>query len=141
MACDQPESRKVAEGVIAVIERDEQWLMIRRAEGVIAPGHWCFPGGAIEPGETQPEALVREIEEELGIRVKPGRPLWEWRHPHDALVLHWWSARAEDSMLDEIQPNPAEVAEVRWIDRKNVLTLQPSLISSVAFVEHARKSW
>ncbi len=45
---------------MAVIERDERLLIIRQAEGIAAPGAYCFPGGGIEKGETEAEALVRE---------------------------------------------------------------------------------
>jgi 8-oxo-dGTP diphosphatase len=49
---------------------DGSVLLARRPEGRELAGLWEFPGGKIEPGEQPEEALVRELEEELGVRVK-----------------------------------------------------------------------
>jgi len=45
--------------------------MQQRRIGAVHGGLWEFPGGKVEPGETEPEALLREIEEELGISLDP----------------------------------------------------------------------
>ena len=63
-------------GVIAVIVRDERFLVIRRSQHVVAPRAFCFPGGAIEGLESEPQALVRELREELGVDVTPRERLW-----------------------------------------------------------------
>ena len=49
---------------------DGSVLLARRPEGRELAGLWEFPGGKIEPGEQPEEALVRELEEELGVRAK-----------------------------------------------------------------------
>ncbi len=58
----------------AAVLRGDRILAARRAG--IADG-WEFPGGKVEPGETEPAALVREVEEELGVRVAVLRRLGE----------------------------------------------------------------
>jgi 8-oxo-dGTP diphosphatase len=65
----------VIEVVAAVIEHTGRILACRRRPGKSAAGKWEFPGGKIEPGETPPQALVREIEEELGIAIDVTRHL------------------------------------------------------------------
>lgn len=55
--------------VAAIIERDGKFLGCRRAAGKSLAGMWEFPGGKVEPGESDAEALVREIEEELSVPV------------------------------------------------------------------------
>jgi 8-oxo-dGTP diphosphatase len=53
--------------VAGVIWRDGEYLAVERPEGFRMAGWWEFPGGKIEEGESREEALVRELQEELGI--------------------------------------------------------------------------
>lgn len=53
--------------VAAIIERDGKILLAQRPAHADQAGLWEFAGGKVEPGETQPQALVRELREELGI--------------------------------------------------------------------------
>lgn len=54
---------------VALIDRDGRVLLAQRPEGKNMAGLWEFPGGKVEPGETPEVALVRELEEELGIQT------------------------------------------------------------------------
>lgn len=56
----------------ALVDPQGRVLLARRPEGKPLAGLWEFPGGKIEAGETPEEALVRELEEELGVSVDPG---------------------------------------------------------------------
>lgn len=59
--------------VAAALRRDDGcWLMHRRPAHKPHGGLWEFPGGKVEPGEMPAAALVREIEEELGVRLDAG---------------------------------------------------------------------
>jgi hypothetical protein len=58
-------------GVHLVLTRGEAVLLGRRANTGFADGSWHVPGGRLEPGETLPQAAVREAAEELGIGVDP----------------------------------------------------------------------
>ncbi len=58
-------------GVGGVLIHDGRVLLIRRGKEPLR-GRWVVPGGTVEVGETLETALVREMEEETGIRVKPG---------------------------------------------------------------------
>ena len=127
-----PASRdRVQQGVVVVVHRAGCFLMIRRAAGVLAGGCWCFVGGAIELGETQPEAVVREFAEEVGGRVRPLRKIWEYARPDGKLLLHWWLAEVEEEALE---PNELEVAEIRWCSPEEVEALPEVLESNVHFV-------
>jgi len=105
--------------------REERYLVIRRAAGIAAPGKYCFPGGGIEPGETEDEALRRELREELAAEVQPLRCIWRsvtsW-----GVSLSWWFSTLVDETV--IVPNPAEVASVHWLSRDEMLALAELLV-------------
>jgi len=119
-------------GVVAVIGRGGKLLLIRRSNNVAAPGKYCFPGGAIEAGETQEMALVRELQEELGVEVEPVRPLWESLTPW-GVHLVWWKARLTPEAA--IKPNPREVAEVLWMKPGDAFAASDLLESNRQFME------
>lgn len=102
----------IVRGVIGVIRRGERFLLIRRAAHLRAGGVWCFPGGHIEPGESEADALIREMNEELGARIRPLRRFHVLRKHAGRLVLACWSARLTRGRL---RPNPDEVADLRWM--------------------------
>jgi 8-oxo-dGTP diphosphatase len=117
--------------VVVVVHREGRFLMIRRSAEVVAGGAWCFVGGAMKTGETQPEAVVREFAEEAGGRVRPLRKVWEYRRPDGKLLLHWWLANMECGALE---PDPLEVAEMRWCTPAEIEALPGLLESNLRFV-------
>ena len=54
----------------ALVDPDRRVLIAKRPEGKSMAGLWEFPGGKVEPGETPEVALIRELDEELGIETK-----------------------------------------------------------------------
>jgi 8-oxo-dGTP diphosphatase len=73
----------------ALIDSDGRILLAQRPEGKSLAGLWEFPGGKVEPGETPEETLVRELEEELGIKTKVAclAPLTFASHNYDTFHL------------------------------------------------------
>ena len=55
------------EVVAAIIERNDKILLAQRNASSDQAGLWEFPGGKVEAGENQPQALIRELSEELNI--------------------------------------------------------------------------
>jgi 8-oxo-dGTP diphosphatase len=79
----------VAVGIL--VQPDGQFLLTTRPPGKSYAGHWEFPGGKFEAGETVEDALTRELHEELGIHVQH---IERWReqvvdYPHALVRLHF----------------------------------------------------
>ena len=97
----------------AAIIADGNVLACARARPPELSGKWEFPGGKVEPGETEIEALVRECDEELGIRVEVGERIGDdIRLGHRRTVLRIYLARLADGSAE---PRAIEHAEVRWL--------------------------
>ena len=60
---------KIIRAVAGILQKDGYVFMASRPAGKVHAGSWEFPGGKIEPGESAAEALVRELNEEIGITV------------------------------------------------------------------------
>ncbi len=73
--------------VAAVIRRGGCILIARRQPQAERGGQWEFPGGKVEPGEGERQALSREIREELGCEVEVGRLLCRHRHRYPDLEV------------------------------------------------------
>jgi len=61
--------KTVLVSAVALIDVDGRILLAQRPEGKSMAGLWEFPGGKVEPGETPEAALIRELDEELGINT------------------------------------------------------------------------
>lgn len=73
--------------VAAAIVEDGRVLSARRSPDRARGGRWELPGGKVEPGETDAQALAREIEEELGLRVEVGAELAVSEHAYPDLTV------------------------------------------------------
>lgn len=98
----------------ALIDVDGRVLVARRPEGRPMAGLWEFPGGKVRPGESPEAALVRELEEELGIRTHESclAPFTFASHayPDFHLLMPLYVCR-----VFEGTPRPREGQELRWV--------------------------
>ena len=110
-------------GCVGAVIRDEQGrlLLIRRGHEPGA-GLWSLPGGRVEPGETDAEALVREMREETGLVVRTGRLIGRVMRPAgagDVLDIRDYAATVIGGML-----HPGDdAADARWVDAQDFATL------------------
>ena len=121
------EPRKPGHGAVAIIVEQARFLVIRRSAKVRAPLLLCFAGGTIEPGETPEQTIVRELEEELGLRGVAKQHVWQSRTAWGTLLEWLVVERHADS---EPVPNPDEVAEWMWMPADELL-VHPQLLPSV----------
>jgi 8-oxo-dGTP diphosphatase len=121
------------QAVVAVLRRGDRLLVIKRASGVIVPGYWTPPSGRIEPGETHEQALIREVEEELGVKATPIAKVWECPTDDGEFLLHWWTVDIDSHAL---RLDPAEVADARWVTCEEFLELEPTFAGDRVFIAH-----
>lgn len=129
----------MVEVACAVIRRDGLYLVCQRSPRHAQPGKWEFPGGKIEPGESPEQALVREIDEELGVTLMiwQALPIVDWPPPATsgkpaALRLHPFLCRLE---LDQ-QIKLREHSDSRWLTHEQLgrLDLSPADVPILAFL-------
>jgi 8-oxo-dGTP diphosphatase len=66
--------------VCAAIIRDEKILMVLHDHGSNSRSFWTLPGGGVEAGETNEQAVIREVKEEVQLNGKVERLLFEWEY-------------------------------------------------------------
>lgn len=100
----------VAAGVIL---RDRQVLIARRHQQAHQGGLWEFPGGKLEEGESVPQALTRELREEIGITVESAEPLLQISHDYSdkQVLLDFWTVSAFSG-----EPEGREGQSLQWCD-------------------------
>lgn len=127
-AARQPRRR----GVIAIASRAGRFLAIRRGPTVAAGGTICFPGGHIEPGEAEAEAVVRECREEVAAEVAAIACVWRSVSPWGT-DLAWWTAE----LLEErrLIPHPVEVSEILWLSAAEMIDHPDLLPGNRPFLE------
>ncbi len=98
---------------VALIDPDGRVLIAQRPEGKAMAGLWEFPGGKVEPGETPEAALIRELDEELGIGTWASclAPLTFASHgyPDFHLLMPLYACRRWDGV-----PQAREHAALKW---------------------------
>jgi 8-oxo-dGTP diphosphatase len=73
--------------VAAVVERDGKYLITQRRATAVLPLMWEFPGGRVEAGETDQQALKRELLHRLGIDIEVGKLISFVSHPYEHYVV------------------------------------------------------
>jgi 8-oxo-dGTP diphosphatase len=120
--------------VAAALYHDGYVLIAERPAGKHMAGRWEFPGGKVAPGESEQDALARELQEELGIEVTTSRPFMRLTHSYDDrdVELSLWiveSFRGEPQSLDG--------QRLKWV-RPERLMEQNILEADIPFVKALR---
>ena len=104
---------------VALIDTDGRVLLAQRPEGKSMAGLWEFPGGKVESGETPEAALIRELEEELGICTWQSclAPLTFASHAYEDfhLLMPLFACRKWQGV-----PQPQEGQALKWVRKQDL---------------------
>ena len=111
--------KTVLVSAVALTDRDGRVLLAQRPEGKSMAGLWEFPGGKVEVGETPEAALIRELEEELGINTWKSclAPLTFASHAYEDfhLLMPLFVCRKWEGM-----PQPRENQTLKWVRKQEL---------------------
>ncbi len=85
------------------------------------PVFWYPPGGHLEDGESDKDALVREIQEELGLQAVPLRKLAESIADETGILVHWWECELSQG---EMKVDENEIAGIGWFAKSEIVAMQ-----------------
>jgi len=106
----------------AVIKDDRGRLLLIKRGHAPGAGLWSLPGGRIEPGETDAEALVREMREETGLVIEAGQLIGSVRRPAadgEILDIRDYAATVTGGTLRAGD----DAADARWVDDRELAAL------------------
>lgn len=105
-------TRPLTQIAIAVVQKNDRFLIGQRPAGVALAGLWEFPGGKLEPGESPEEAAARECWEETGLvaRARFHYPRQEHDYAHAKVRLHFIACELVDQAAEPHAP-------FRWVPR------------------------
>ena len=112
-------AKEVIRVVAAVIEHGGRYLITQRNANAVLPLLWEFPGGRVEPDESETHALLREVNGRIGVEVVVGAKLGE--HVHDYTSYQVQLTMYSCQLPAEARPYPASVAELRWVTSREFL--------------------
>jgi 8-oxo-dGTP diphosphatase len=112
-------TKEVIRVVAAVIEHDGRYLITQRNANAVLPMLWEFPGGRVEPDESETTALSREVRLRIGVDVIVGAKLGE--HLHDYTTYQVQLTMYKCQLQAEARPYPAAVADLRWVTSREFL--------------------
>jgi 8-oxo-dGTP pyrophosphatase MutT (NUDIX family) len=127
-----PAARKL-DAIVAILERQGRYLLGKRSPWKpVAPGYWCPISGRVEPGEAQPDAVEREVLEEVGLRVRALRKVGQCDTHDGSAVLHWWLAELLDDAPARLMND--EHTELRWLTPEELGALTPVFEEDIAIL-------
>lgn len=107
----------MTEVVAALIWDQDRFMICQRPKHKARGFLWEFVGGKVEPGETKPQALIRECQEELNVTVSVGEVFMEVTHTYPDLTVHLTLFHAH---IAEGVPQMLEHNDIRWITPKEI---------------------
>jgi 8-oxo-dGTP diphosphatase len=106
-------AHKTIRVVAAVIERGGHYLITQRRATAVLPLSWEFPGGRVEDGETDRDALRREVRHRIGVDIAPGKLMSFVSHPYERYVVDLYLYECQ---LLQGEPSSINVNDFRWVE-------------------------
>ena len=103
--------KEVIRVVAAVIEHEGRYLITQRQANAVLPLLWEFPGGRVESGETDSDALRREVLHRLGVEVEPGQLISYVNHPYERYAVDLYLYECK---ILRGEPTAANVNDFQW---------------------------
>ncbi len=119
----------------ALYDRDGRVLIAERPPGKHMAGRWEFPGGKVDSGESERQALLRELREELGVQVGRSEPFMRLTHtyPDRVVELSMWIVESYEG-----EPQSLDGQRLKWVHPAQ-LAEENILDADVPFVEALRE--
>lgn len=111
--------RKVA--VVFLIKQGDKYLFQKRINTGYCDGYYLLPGGHVDAGETVLQAAVRELREELGIRVLPNDLTFKLVHPLNTHIVFFFEVQKYTGTISNQEPDKHSDVSFLRLDHPEIL--------------------
>ena len=130
-ACGHTAYPRISPAMMCLVTRGQEILLARNVN--FPAGRYSALAGFLEAGEAIEEAIVREVQEEVGVKVTQPKYFssQSWPFPHSLMI-----AFTAEYAGGELKPNGHEIAEAGWFSADNLPQLPPRISIARALIEH-----
>ena len=124
-------------GVVAVIQESGRFLLIKRSDYIeAAKGYWCPVSGRVESGETEQEAIKREVKEEVGFDVEADERIAQIPSFDKTFTLSFWTTKNHSG---EARVASDEISDIKWATIEEMDALEPMFEEDIEVLKSALK--
>lgn len=124
--------------VCGIIFKEDKILLCRRKAEISLGGYWEFPGGKIEPNESESEALIRELKEELSIKVEVQKHFKTTLHRYEQVQIELIAYFCKFIQTDFVLTDHDDIQWVKKIELLNFNLAAADIPIAKAFVAYGR---
>jgi 8-oxo-dGTP diphosphatase len=110
-------AKSIVRVVAALFQQDGKFLITQRRPEATLPLLWEFPGGKVEHGESDKNALARELQEEMEIELEVGEKIFEVTREYDGYFIE---LATYECKLVRPHIRPIKVHDYRWVTREEL---------------------
>jgi len=130
-------SRSTLNVVAGLISRDRRFLVTRRPPDTHLGGYWEFPGGKREAGESDRDALRRELREELRLDVTVEDQVFAVKYGYEDRTVHLRFYQCVPAAGDDLDPEATEATDLDWVTPREMeqMTFPPADDELIDFLQ------